>query len=176
MKSLKDRTRKNIISLRVITMLLSVVWMCVIFSFSAQPALQSASASEDVSSMFIRIADIFSGQDLSDEQVYERAKAIDHVVRKIAHATEYAILAVTWFFVFAQYEKTVRSGYWLSQIVCSAYAVTDELHQFMSAGRSPSFRDVCIDSLGAFIALIVIWGISRCIISSSNRRRSAENR
>ena len=173
----KDQKKsKMIMLLRIVTIVLAVGWMCVIFSFSAQPAAASASTSEDVSSLFIRIADVFSGNDLSEEQVYARAKVIDRVVRKIAHATEYAILAVLWFFVFVMYGKTFKGRYYQAQLVCSAYAVTDELHQFMSAGRSPSFKDVCIDSAGACVALLMIWGISACIISLSNRRRSAENR
>ena len=176
MKLFIQRKRDKIIFLRIFTIILAVTWMCVIFSFSAQPAAASADVSEDVSSMFIRIADVFSGNDLPEEQVYARAKVIDRVVRKIAHATEYAILAVLWFFVCVMYDKTFKGRYWQAQLVCSAYAVTDELHQFMSAGRSPSFRDVCIDSTGALAALLMIWGISTCIISLSNHRRSAENR
>ena len=94
MKSLKDRTRKNIISLRVITMLLSVVWMCVIFSFSAQPALQSASASEDVSSMFIRIADIFSGQDIRKSKSYRPCCEKDRACNGICDFSGHVVLCI----------------------------------------------------------------------------------
>ncbi len=165
--------RKKI--LRLITLVLALVWMRVIFGFSSQPAAVSSTTSGNVSSALIRVVDLFSSSKLTDAQVKARAVRIDHVVRKTAHATEYAVLAVLWLIQLSLYDVIYDKRYWITQLICSAYAVTDELHQLWSAGRSPQFRDVCIDSAGACIALIIAWGISKCIISSSNRRRSAGN-
>ena len=171
--TIQGKNKKKII-LRITTLILALLWMRVIFGFSSQPASVSMTTSEDVSSAFVRIADFFSSSKLTDEQVKARALVIDHAVRKAAHGTEYAVLAVLWLLQLSLHDCFEKRKYWITQIICSMYAVTDEIHQFWSAGRTPQFKDVCIDSAGACIALLIAWGVTVCIISSSNRRRSAE--
>lgn len=160
--------------MRSVCLILAVVWMRVIFGFSAQPAAVSSDTSEDVSSAVIRIVDLFSSSELTDEQVMARAVRIDHAVRKAAHATEYAVLAFLWLGELSLYDSMHSRKYWVTQLICTAYAATDEFHQLWSAGRSASIKDVCIDSAGACIALLIAWGISKCTISLSDRHRSAE--
>jgi VanZ family protein len=70
----------------------------------------------------------------------------DFVLRKIAHASEYAILAaLLW---------RALSRRWPALIVAVAYAVTDELHQHFVRGRTGSARDVLIDAGGAVVGLL----------------------
>ena len=61
---------------------------------------------------------------------------LSFIVRKCAHMTEYAILAFL-------------------------YACTDEFHQLFIAGRAGQFRDVCIDSTGALIMILIIYIINK---------------
>ncbi|HET9325083.1 MAG TPA: VanZ family protein [Gaiellaceae bacterium] len=72
----------------------------------------------------------------------------DLVLRKLAHATEFAILA-------ALLVRAVRDPRWAVAIGV-AYAITDEIHQSFVSGRHGAPLDVVIDSagvaVGAFLA------------------------
>jgi VanZ family protein len=72
----------------------------------------------------------------------------DLVLRKVAHAAEYAILG-------ALLLRATRNLP-LAFVVAVAYAVSDELHQRTVAGRVGSPVDVLIDAAGVAVGL-VLW-------------------
>ena len=72
----------------------------------------------------------------------------DLVLRKLAHAGEYAILGVLLL------RATRRLP--LSFVVGVAYAISDELHQRTVEGRVGSPLDVLIDTVGIAIGLL-LW-------------------
>ena len=79
--------KKNIFTLMVI------LWMAIIFSFSAQPADESEQMSLSVGHVAgLLFADGY--EDWPQERQDAFAERIDHVVRKAAHFTEYAVLGV----------------------------------------------------------------------------------
>src|SRR5574344_452552 len=77
---------------RKVFLILTVVWMAVIFSFSAKPGdeseRQSLRAGKIVCSIFVP-----GYENMSEQEQISMAENIDYPVRKAAHATEYAILA-----------------------------------------------------------------------------------
>jgi VanZ family protein len=75
----------------------------------------------------------------------------DLVLRKLAHATEFGLLAVLL------YRALLRAP--LALLVASAYAATDELHQAFVRGRQASPRDWAIDTAGVAIGLglALLW-------------------
>ncbi len=72
----------------------------------------------------------------------------DFVLRKCAHMTEYAILAVLLV-------RATGSYAWAFALAV-AYAATDEVHQLFVRGRHGSAVDVAIDAVGAVIGLAVV--------------------
>ncbi|MFH0951989.1 MAG: VanZ family protein [Patescibacteria group bacterium] len=86
------------------------------------------------------------------------ASPIDFVLRKIAHITEYGILA--WFFIRLGYSERKpgqnRIILLISWLAVTLYAVTDELHQSLVLGRQGTVIDVLIDSAGG-LAAVLIW-------------------
>ena len=81
---------------------------------------------------------------------------IQHPVRKLAHMTEYFLLAVS--VSFPLYVYGVR-GIWLLLLAggfCVGFAALDEYHQSFVAGRGPSKRDVAIDSIGVGVGVILV--------------------
>ena len=72
---------------------LTIIWMVIIFSFSARPADVST---EDSYAVGLKIGSVFvSGFDeLSEEEQLAFAAKIDHPVRKTAHGLEYAVLGI----------------------------------------------------------------------------------
>ncbi|MFL5953082.1 MAG: VanZ family protein [Gaiellaceae bacterium] len=71
----------------------------------------------------------------------------DYVLRKGAHMTEYAILAVLL--------ARAAGSYLLAFPLAVAYAASDEVHQLFVRGRHGSPIDVAIDAVGALIGLAV---------------------
>ena len=92
-----------------------LVWAGVIFAFSAIPSLNSGLG------------------------------GWDYVLRKLAHLTEYAVLA-------ALLIRATGSYVWAFGLAV-AYAATDEVHQLFVRGRHGSPIDVGIDAVGALIGL-----------------------
>src|SRR3954467_9433911 len=92
-----------------------VVWAAVIFVFSSVPSLNSGLGTWDL------------------------------ILRKCAHTTEYAILAVLLL-------RATGSYAWAFALTV-AYAGTDEVHQIFVEGRHGSPIDVAIDAAGAAIGL-----------------------
>jgi VanZ family protein len=72
----------------------------------------------------------------------------DLVLRKLAHAAVFGVLAVL---IFRAVGRLVPAF-----LGASAYAVTDELHQSFVSGRQASVRDWAVDTAGAAIGLLVV--------------------
>lgn len=88
----------------------------------------------------------------------------DLLLRKLAHATEYAILAALLARALARPLPAL--------LIAVGYAATDELHQNFVPGRHASPLDVAIDTTGALIALFLL----RWWRTSSRRARPGEAR
>jgi VanZ family protein len=97
-----------------------VAWAAIIFAFSSIPSLGTGLGTWDL------------------------------VLRKLAHAAEYAILAALL------YRALRRPG--PAFVLAVAYAVTDEVHQLFVPGRAGRPLDVAIDAAGALVGL---WAWSR---------------
>ena len=82
---------------------------------------------------------------------------LSFIVRKCAHMTEYAILAFLIYKTIVHIEKSLVKSF----IFTFLYACTDEFHQLFIAGRAGQFRDVCIDSTGALIMILIIYIINK---------------
>lgn len=127
--------------------------MYMIFSFSAQDGATSSALSYKVSYKIVEVGAKVLGENLEPYQIDSLATRFHGLVRKIAHMTEYFALAVS--VAFPLYVYGLR-GIWLMLVagfICVAFACGDEYHQSFVSGRSPSKRDVAIDSFGVF------WGI-----------------
>jgi VanZ family protein len=95
-----------------------LVWVGVIFAFSSIPSLNSGLGTWD------------------------------YVLRKGAHMTEYAILAVLLV-------RATGSLVWAFALTV-LYAASDEVHQLFVRGRHGSPVDVAIDAVGALIGLSLL--------------------
>jgi VanZ family protein len=74
------------------------------------------------------------------------------VLRKLAHVTEYAILAALLCRAFRGVVPAV--------VLAALYAVTDEVHQTFVDGRLGTPRDVAIDLVGVLVG-VVGWRLWR---------------
>ena len=131
-----------------------IVYM--IFAFSAQDGTTSSNLSYKVSHELVSVADRALDLDLTDRQISRCISKIHFYVRKIAHFSEYFLLAVS--VAIPLYVYGIR-GIWLvltAEILCAGFAGLDEIHQLFVKGRGASVRDVLIDSCGALIGIIFV--------------------
>ena len=139
---------------RFLTVLV-LLWMGLIFWFSAQPSDDSEDMSLEAGKLAGQIL-IPEYEEWSQARQLAFAKKIDLPVRKLAHVTEYFLLAVS--VSFPLYVYRVR-GIWLLLLagtICVGFACLDEYHQSFVAGRSPSRKDVMIDSIGIAAGVILM--------------------
>jgi VanZ family protein len=92
--------------------------------------------------------------------VRDESLAIFHLlVRKAGHLTEYAIFATLAARAFRASSHDLLRRHWVgfSLLLAVVYALTDEWHQSFVPSRTASIYDSLIDSMGALIALTIIW-------------------
>ena len=133
---------------KTISIISLILWMIVIFSFSSADANKSTGTSDKVITTMIEIKDKITDQEtpISEKEII--VKNSSFYVRKIAHITEYLILGLLMFNALKQFN--VLNIYY-AIILCVLYSCTDEFHQLFINGRSGSFRDVLIDTIGILL-------------------------
>lgn len=135
-------------------------WMAFIFFMSAMPGDVSGAQSGTVVRILLAVHDALFGH---AEMSPQALSLLELFVRKAAHMTEYAILALLLCHAL-RLSGARRPARW-ALLACLAYAATDEFHQSFVGGRGPSPVDVMIDTAGAALALagrgLVLWMMKR---------------
>lgn len=131
---------------KYVYMVLCIIWMGIIFWFSAQPADDSTTMSNGVIAMleeFFHIDMLHEGNLIYD--------TVSFLVRKAAHMSEYAILGMLVYGYVR--EARPKQAFWIAFGVVCMYACSDEFHQLFVPGRTGKWMDVGIDTLGGFLGL-----------------------
>lgn len=147
-------TTSNSSLLRKLAYLPMLIMMVMIFIFSADNGDESSEKSDVIAEYVWDIAENFHVT-VSDGVKAEWNDTITFVIRKAAHMTEYAILAVLIFLGIRIDTGKKPKWYWVVGIGV-LYAATDEIHQLFVPGRSGQFRDVCIDGMGVVIGFLIM--------------------
>jgi VanZ family protein len=91
---------------------------------------------------------------------------VQFAVRKLAHLTEYGILAGLIYHALRQSAGQAtrtwdpRHAVW-TWLGCVAYAASDEWHQALTPDRTGSLKDVGWDTAGAALVLLALWWTAR---------------
>lgn len=142
----------------VVWLCFTLLWMAVIFSFSAQNAETSDKMSGGITESITRF--LYGEFDTYPKAYQEELlNNISFVVRKLAHFTEYAVLGFLLAGLCHSIEKwnlpSKKSH--LVWGIGTLYAISDEFHQFFSEGRAPRLFDVCVDSVGIIAGIVGFW-------------------
>lgn len=154
-----SKHKRNILIWGVLT----ILWTGVIFSFSLQPASQSASLSQGllqtVLDWFYRIT-----------AIRIPVESMHGLFRKTAHFCEFFLLGIFGGNFFRLAYKNLS----LTLIYGGIVAVADECLQYLTgAGRAMRFGDMLLDFCGVLCAVIFLW---RCRNRSENRNQFSEKR
>lgn len=142
---------------------LAIIWMCIIFALSAQGKEESGAVSESFTYRVVSSTKFFFHLDMDDARVKEVADAIEGLVRKAAHMTEFGILSVLLYIWIGQWSMSFLRRWGTAFGAATVYAATDEIHQLFVAGRAGRFSDVCIDGVGACLGILVLVLASKIV-------------
>lgn len=166
--------------LKPFSFLPALIMMYVIFSFSAQSGTDSGNLSYEVSHKIVEIGNEVLDKGMEEWEIDDYAYRIEYPVRKLAHMTEYFLLAVAVSFPFYVYGLRGFPLMLVAGFICVAFACGDEYHQSFVEGRGPSVTDVGIDSIGVFFGIITVrivcWTLLAPARMMERSRRKKERR
>lgn len=84
---------------------------------------------------------------------------LNFLIFKGLHFLEYALLFILWYRALRNITDIRISSFLFSALIAFFWAVIDEIHQLYVPTRQGSLRDIGIDTLGIFAALIWVWTI-----------------
>lgn len=148
------------ILLKPLSFIPALCMMYFIFSFSAQPGQVSSQLSYKVTREIIVVADKVLDKDMSEAQIEAAVTKYHYYVRKLAHFSEYLVLAATVALPLYVYGLRGFALVILAGTFCFGFACLDEYHQSFVAGRTPAKKDVIIDTCGAFVGIYITRIIS----------------
>ena len=137
-----------------VLIILAIIWMGVIFMFSAQVSDESKSSSNKVTSAVVNTVIRIKKENISEEKRQKIIEDKTFIVRKTAHFTEYFILGLILILYLQTKEKLATKYIILAIIFCVLYATGDEIHQLFVDGRSCKIMDILIDTCGSSLAIL----------------------
>lgn len=131
----------------IIFLVLTVVWICVIFNFS----MQSAETSSNVSrGLLVKVLNFI--YDITNIRI--EPTLVHNLFRKFAHFTEFFILGI----FSVSFFKSINKRPFYSIILGMCVAITDETIQFFTGeGRAMRVTDMLIDTSGVIFATLVFY-------------------
>lgn len=132
----------------------AIIMMIIIFSFSNANSEKSSNLSGGIISNTLNFIDDTFSLGLEEQRKEELVEGLQTPIRKLAHMTEYMILAIT--FMFALYIDGLKGKRLIgvSLLLGIGYASLDEFHQLFIPGRSGEIRDVCVDTIGIILGVL----------------------
>lgn len=137
---------------KVIKLILIILWMVLIFSFSGDTGEVSTKKSDG---FIIRMVETVLNRDLSDDEKEKWTTYLVIPVRKGAHLGVYLILGVLIINFVLEIISLNNKSKLISLIIAFLYACSDEIHQLLVPGRSGQISDVLLDTIGAVIGILV---------------------
>lgn len=142
---------------KIILILLIIIWMGAIFTFSSQVSDKSSNTSGNTIRFVLNKLQIT--KNMNEQQENELVESLQGPVRKMAHFSVYALGGIISYMLFSQYEISNKKRIAYSLLLCMIYAITDECHQYFVPGRSCELRDILIDSSGALLGIFITFVI-----------------
>ena len=168
-------------SRKLVLLLVLLLWMLLIFSFSAQPYqsqnmqpwLQSVLSFERIPRYLYHIQLHYGGHLISIKSL-GLTGFVEFFIRKSAHVTEYAVLGVLVYQTLRLIFPRVWGISLISISLCYLYAITDEYHQSFVVDRTPLFADVLLDACGAILGILSYMILSKLIVLANFRQSVKE--
>lgn len=154
MSSLTHSPRRGIPAARLLVL---VAWVCFVWGHSLVPGVASDAESLSV---VARVSPLLGALGIRGTH------AMNHVVRKLGHFSEYLVLGIVASWALRPAEKScavggpslkdgvARAGTWTTLAVCALVPCVDETIQLFIPRRSGMLSDVCLDMVGCACGLL----------------------
>lgn len=160
-----DQKKKGMkVAVSFVAAMFLVALYVTIFRFSGQEGEESGELSHKVTKVIVDGVDHVAHKNWTDSVKESIVNVWEHPVRKMAHFSEYAAMAILVYLIWFSW---IRRG-WRVNILVIVWvflsAALDEWHQSFVAMRSGNFVDVMIDTSGGCFGLLLtvtvrrIWG------------------
>lgn len=140
--------------LRAILIALLITQMWVIFGFSGQNGDESGSISRKITEAVTK--NISSIQNLEKQEKEKVLNKIEHIIRKLAHFSLYAVIGFLLMSLMSTYKLKQKNRILVSCSIGLLYAISDEIHQAFIPGRGSQIADVGIDFSGVVVGMCVV--------------------
>jgi VanZ family protein len=154
--------KRNTVFPLIIFLSLSVLWTAFIFGNSLQDRESSKEQSGTVKKVVAKVLDTVGME-------YDNS-SLEFVIRKSAHALEFAVQAILLTLTARSAKKPMKSCAIYVLFICLLSAVIDEYIQLFTAGRGSSAADILLDFTGASAGLLVF-----CILHFILNKRKKHN-
>ncbi len=125
-----------------------------IFNFSNQDGQTSGNLSRKVAR---KIVDVFPyTKNLSENTKNKIVERSQPIIRKGAHFSIYTLVGILIMSFISTYKFHLKYKFSISILVGLIYAISDEIHQSFTPGRTSSPIDVAIDTCGVFFGIIIV--------------------
>ena len=157
----------------ILSWFLVLLWMIVIFFFSAMKSDNSTNLSEGLVSKTIKVSyDVGNKMgiikdNIDDNKITKITQKVHVPIRKLAHFTEYLILALLVYNALYVSNVDYKKLFLITILICFMYSCSDEIHQLFIDGRSGQIIDICIDSFGSIIGTFIIKKVYNNVVNST---------
>jgi VanZ family protein len=133
-----------------------LIWMGVIFFFSTKTwgGAQTQSWLDRLLTLYVPpVRELLTPSNLGE---------LNHIIRKLAHFTEYAILTALGYWGWLKgMGRSPHTALHITLLISILFAISDEFHQRFVPGRTSLVTDVFVDCFGATVAAFVLrqWAI-----------------
>lgn len=137
----------------ILNIIFIIIWLFIIFSFSAEDATKSEHRSDKV---IINTIETIKQEKIPQE---DKQKIIDKyivVVRKSAHFFLYSCLGILVFIFNKKIFGLTPKAFIYTIIFCFIYACSDEIHQLFISGRTARIFDIFVDTSGALLSTTIL--------------------
>lgn len=140
--------------IKIIFGILVFIWMSTVFYFSNQPADTSTNTSGNTIRTIINLFPNIRNMEETEKE--EIVSNLQPIVRKLAHFSIYTLGGILIYNFINTYDISNKRKVIYSFIIGGIYAITDEFHQLFIYGRSCELRDMCIDSSGVLVGILIM--------------------
>ena len=157
---------KNILKhvIRYILIICIIVLCCKIFALSSQDGGVSAGTSRQFTEILLKTL----GLECNDRTI----EIINPVIRKVAHFSVYMLLGFLTMCTCETFKWQRVYKFDFSTMFAVVFACSDELHQRLVPGRSGEFADVCLDTVGAMLGVLIVLAIALICVQIKKKKAS----
>jgi VanZ family protein len=133
-----------------------LIWMGVVFFFSTKTwgGAQTQSWLDRLLTLYVPpVRELLTSSNLGE---------LNHIIRKLAHFTEYAILTTLGYWGWLKgLGRSPQTALRITLLISILFAISDEFHQRFVPGRTSLVTDVFVDCFGATVAALILrqWAI-----------------